>query len=93
MPENRIKPLADKVVVRVHRRGEDSLIELPDFYKDDVPQKGTIVAIGPKQREVEVGQDIYFVRYSGQEYRTKDENKKDIIYRVMDTKALMAVVK
>ena len=90
----RLRPLADRVVVRPLGREEmtKSGIVLPDTAKEK-PQRGTVVAAGQGRRDddgdripldVGVGDQVLFAKYAGTEFKLDDEellilSEKDIL--------------
>ena len=92
-----IKPLADRVVIKVLESEEKtkSGIVLPDTAKEK-PQMGKVVAVGPGkildngQRvapEVKVGDKTLFAKYAGTEVKLDDEE-----YMVLKESDLLAIV-
>ncbi len=92
-----IKPLGDRVVVRVIEEEEvtSSGIVLPDTAKEK-PQQGEVVAVGSGKMldngekvslEVSEGDTIIFSKYAGTEVKIKGEellilSERDILARV-----------
>jgi chaperonin GroES len=90
----RLRPLADRVVVRPLEREEMTKggIVLPDTVKEK-PQRGTVIATGAGRRDddgdripldVVVGDQVLFARYGGTEFKLDDEEllilaEKDIL--------------
>ena len=90
----RLRPLADRVVVRPLGREEmtKSGIVLPDTAKEK-PQRGTVIAAGQGRRDddgdripldVQVGDQVLFAKYSGTDFKLDDEEllilaEKDIL--------------
>ncbi len=79
-----IKPLADRVVVRVLAAEEVSKggILLPDTASKEKPQEGEIVAVGPGRilengslspMEVKVGDRVIYSKYAGTEIKKDGE--------------------
>jgi chaperonin GroES len=92
-----LKPLGNRVVVEPSEQEEVTAggIVLPETAKEK-PQKGTILAVGPGDRDeggnripldVSVGDTILFAKYSGTEI--KMENKKLLILRESDILAIV----
>ena len=91
-----VKPLADRVVVKV-LSGEEKTkggIVLPDTAKEQ-PQEGEVIAVGPGrvldngQRiapELKVGDRVIFAKYSGTE--VKIEGEEYLILREADILAV-----
>ncbi len=78
-----IKPLADRVVVKLVAREEKTAagIVLPDTAKEK-PQEAEVVAVGPGRMldsgtrvapEVQVGDKVVFAKYSGTEVKYAGE--------------------
>ncbi|HBT20761.1 MAG TPA: co-chaperone GroES [Peptococcaceae bacterium] len=74
-----IKPLADRVVVKVIEAEEktESGIVLPDTAKER-PQQGEVVAVGPEVAEkagfeIKVGDKVIYSKYGGTEIKYKGE--------------------
>lgn len=78
-----LKPLADRVVVKVSSEEEKTKggIFLPDTAKEK-PQEGEVIAVGPGRRldngtvvppEVKVGDRVIFAKYGGTEVKINDE--------------------
>jgi chaperonin GroES len=92
-----LKPLGARVVVEPLEQEEVTAggIVLPETAKEK-PQKGTVVAVGPGDRDengkriamdVEAGDTVLFAKYSGTEI--KMDGKKILILRESD---LLAIV-
>ena len=92
-----LKPLGNRVVVEPIEQEEvpASGIVLPETAKEK-PQKGTVLAVGPGDRDedgkripmdVSVGDTILFAKYSGTEIKVED--KKLLILRESDILALV----
>ena len=92
-----LKPLGNRVVVEPVEQEEVTAggIVLPETAKEK-PQKGTILAVGPGDRDedgkripmdVSVGDTILFAKYSGTEI--KMESKKLLILRESDILAIL----
>jgi chaperonin GroES len=90
-----IKPLADRVVVKVLSQEEVTSggIVLPDTAKEK-PQEGEVVAVGPGKYEdgklvpmtVKVGEKVIFSKYGGTE--VKIDGEEYLILRESDILAL-----
>jgi len=90
----KLRPLADRVVVKPSEREEVSRggIVLPDTAKEK-PQRGTIMAAGEGRRDddgkrialdVKVGDVVLFAKYAGTEFKLEDDEllilaEKDIL--------------
>ena len=92
-----LKPLGSRVVVEPLEENEITAggIVLPDTAKEN-PQKGTVLAVGPGDRDedgdkmpldVKVGDTVLFQKYGGTEIKV--DNKKLLILRESD---LLAIV-
>ena len=92
-----MKPLGSRVVVEPLEENEITAggIVLPDTAKEK-PQKGTVLAVGPGDRDedgdkmpldVKVGDTVLFQKYGGTEIKV--DNKKLLILRESD---LLAIV-
>lgn len=93
-----LKPLADRVVVKVLEAEEKTAsgIVLPDKAKEK-PQEGEVVAVGDgkvldngtkMEMEVKVGDKIIFSRYAGTEVKVEGEE-----YLILRQDDILAVVK
>ncbi|SRR3712207_3764534 len=94
----RIRPLADRVVVRPQEREERTRggIYLPDTASKEKPQEGTIMAVGEGRLDdsgrrvpvaVAAGDRVLFAKYAGTEIRIEDED-----YLILAEKDILAVV-
>ncbi|WDL95472.1 co-chaperone GroES [Alicyclobacillus sp. ALC3] len=91
-----LKPLADRVVVRLVEREEKTAsgIVLPDTAKEK-PQEGEIVAVGEGRYEdgkrialdVKVGDRVIYSKYAGTE--VKVDNEELLILRESDILAIV----
>ncbi len=79
----KLKPLADRVVIRPIEREEVTKggIILPDTIKEK-PQEGKVIAVGPGRlsddgkpikMDVKVGDRVIYARYAGTEIKIDDE--------------------
>lgn len=95
----RLRPLADRVVIKPMAREErtKSGIYLPDTATKEKPQEGTVIAVGPGrlldngQRvavDVKVGDRVVFAKYAGTEFKTEDDEE----FIIISEKDIMAVV-
>ncbi|MBD3384155.1 co-chaperone GroES [candidate division KSB1 bacterium] len=93
----KVKPLADRVVVKSHEAEETTQgsIIIPDTAKEK-PQKGEIVAAGPGKvsesgnkidMEVKVGDVVLYGKYSGTEVTIDNED-----YLIMRESDILAVI-
>ncbi len=98
MSDLKIKPLADRVVVKPMEAEEKTKggIILPDTAKEK-PVEGTIVAAGPGKKsddgklmemEVKVGNKVLYGKYSGTEVTIEGEE-----YLIMRESDIFAIVK
>lgn len=94
----RIRPLADRVVVKPIEREEVTKggIFLPDTASKERPMEGTIVAAGEGRVDdsgkrvpmnVKAGDKIIFAKYSGTEFKVDD-----IEYLILAEKDILGVV-
>ncbi len=92
-----IKPLGSRVVVEPTEQEEITAggIVLPETAKEK-PQKGTILSVGPGDRDedgdriamdVKVGDTVLFAKYAGTEI--KMNNKKLLILKELDILAIL----
>lgn len=92
-----IKPLADKIVIKVIEDTEQTSggIFIPDSAKEK-SQKGEIVAVGQgkildsgerEPMDVKVGEVVLFAKYSGTDIKLGNENLK-----ILSVKDVLAVV-
>src|SRR5512134_1774295 len=79
----RIRPLADRVVVKPAEREEKTKggIFLPDTASKERPMEGTILAVGEGRRDdsgklipmnVTAGDKVLFAKYSGTEFKVDE---------------------
>jgi len=98
MSELKLKPLADRIVVRAIEAEETTKggIILPDTAKEK-PVEGTIVAAGPGkisddgkkiEMEVKVGDKVLYGKYSGTEITVEGEE-----FLIMRESDVFAIVK
>ncbi|MBQ5997171.1 MAG: co-chaperone GroES [Bacteroidales bacterium] len=92
MAEVKIKPLADRVLVKpmeAESRTASGLI-IPDSAKEK-PQKGTVVAMGPgtkdEKMEVKAGDVVLYGKYAGTEL-----NVDGIDYLMMRQSDILAIL-
>ncbi len=94
----RIRPLADRVVVKPQEKEERTRggIYLPDTASKEKPQEGTVMAVGEgwlddkgKRTPVAVkpGDKMLFAKYAGTEIKIEDED-----YLILAEKDILAVV-
>jgi len=94
--ELKIRPLADRVVIKVVAETEASPggIILPDSAREK-PQKGEILAVGPgrmekgqrEEMDVKVGDIVLFTKYGGTEIKVESEE-----YKILSVKDILAVI-
>lgn len=93
-----LKPLADRVVVKVSSQEEKSKggIFLPDTAKEK-PQEGEVIAVGPGARlkngtqvapEVKIGDRVIFAKYGGTEVKVNQEE-----YLILNERDLLGIIK
>ena len=98
MSDFRIRPLADRVVVKPVEREEKTKggIFLPDTASKERPMEGTIQAVGEGRRDddgklipmsVKAGDRVLFAKYSGTEYKVED-----VEYLIMAEKDILGIV-
>jgi len=92
MAEVKIKPLADRVVVKAAEAETKTAggIIIPDTAKEK-PQRGTVVATGPGKKDepttVKVGDSVLYGKYSGTEINI--ESTEYLILRESDIYAIL----
>lgn len=92
MSELKIKPLADRVIIKPQEAEEKtkSGIIIPDSAKEK-PQKGTVVAVGPGTKddkmEVKVNDVVLYGKYSGTEITIDKDD-----YLIMKQSDILAIV-
>jgi chaperonin GroES len=92
MSDVKIKPLADRVVIKPLEAQEKTVsgIIIPDSAKEK-PQRGTVVAAGPgtkdEKMEVKVGDVVLYGKYSGTEINIDGKD-----YLIMKQTDILAVV-
>lgn len=93
----KIKPLADRVVVKVGETVEQvkGSIIIPDTAKEK-PQQGEVMAVGPGKisdagnkiaMEVKVGDKVLYGKYSGNEVTVGDQE-----YLIMRESDILAII-
>jgi chaperonin GroES len=96
--EFRIRPLADRIVVKPADRAAitKSGIILPDTASKERPMEGTVLAIGVGRLDdqgkhipigVAVGDTVLFTKYGGTEYKVDD-----IEYLILSEKDILGIV-
>lgn len=94
----RIRPLADRVVVKPVEREQvtKSGIVLPDTVSKDRPQEGDVLAIGEGRRDdsgniipmnVKVGDRVLFAKYGGTEFKVED-----VEYLILAEKDILGII-
>ncbi|WP_026369695.1 co-chaperone GroES [Kallotenue papyrolyticum] len=94
----RIRPLADRVVVKPQEREEKTKagIYLPDTASKEKPQEGIVMAVGEGRLDdngkripvsVKAGDRVLFAKYAGTEIKLDDEE-----YLILAEKDILAVV-
>ena len=92
MSDVKIKPLADRVVVKPLEAQEKTAsgIIIPDSAKEK-PQRGTVMAAGPGTKddkmEVKVGDVVLYGKYSGTEISVDGKD-----YLIMKQSDILAIV-
>jgi len=92
MSDVKIKPLADRVVVKPLEAQEKTVsgIIIPDSAKEK-PQRGTVMAAGPGTKddkmEVKVGDVVLYGKYSGTEISLDGKD-----YLIMKQTDILAIV-
>jgi chaperonin GroES len=94
----RIRPLADRVVIKPQEREEKTKggLFLPDTASKEKPQEGTVMAVGEGRVDdngkrvsvsVKPGDRVLFAKYAGTEIKLDDED-----YLILAEKDILAVV-
>ena len=94
----RIRPLADRVVIKPQEREERTKggLFLPDTASKEKPQEGTVMAVGEGRLDdhgkrvpvsVRPGDRVLFAKYAGTEIKLDDED-----YLILAEKDILAVV-
>ena len=92
-----IKPLADKIVIKVIDDVEKTSggIFIPDSAKEK-PQKGEVIAVGPgkfndhgtrEEMDVKVADKVLFAKYSG-----TDVKIDEVEYKILSVKDVLAII-
>jgi len=93
----KIKPLGDKIVVKVMEETETTSggIFIPDTAREK-PQKGEVIAVGSgrvldngtkEEMEVKVGDVVLFTKYGGTDVRIDN-----IEYKVLSTRDILGII-
>jgi chaperonin GroES len=94
----RIRPLADRVVVKPAEREEVTKggIYLPDTASKERPMEGTVMAVGEGRRDdngklvpmnVQAGDKVLFAKYSGTEFKVDE-----VEYLILGEKDILGIV-
>ncbi len=94
----RIRPLADRVVIKPLEREEKTKggLYLPDTASKEKPQEGTIMAVGEGKLDdngrrvpvsVKAGDKVLFAKYAGTEVKLDD-----VDYLILAEKDILAIV-
>jgi len=92
MSDVKIKPLADRVVIKPLEAQEKTIsgIIIPDSAKEK-PQRGTVVAAGPGTKddkmEVKIGDTVLYGKYAGTEINIDGKD-----YLIMKQTDILAIV-
>jgi chaperonin GroES len=92
MSEVKIKPLADRVLIKPEEAEDKTAsgIIIPDSAKEK-PQRGTVIAAGPgtkdEKMEVKVGDSVLYGKYSGTELTFDGKD-----YLIMKQSDILAVI-
>jgi chaperonin GroES len=98
MSDFRVRPLADRVVVKPAEREEktQSGIILPDTVSKERPQEGNVLAVGEGRRDdsgklipmnVQVGDRVLFAKYSGTEFKLDE-----VDYLILAEKDILGII-
>ncbi|MCS6940177.1 MAG: co-chaperone GroES [Roseiflexaceae bacterium] len=94
----RIRPLADRVVVKPVEREEKTKggIYLPDTASKERPMEGTVLAVGEGRIDdngkripmsVKTGDRVIFAKYSGTEFKIDD-----VEYLILSEKDILGII-
>jgi len=97
MSEVKIRPLADKLLIKIIDDTQQSQggIFIPDSAKEK-PQKGEVIAAGPgalnkegnrEEMEVKVGDKVLFAKYAGTDVKLEREE-----YKILSEKDILAII-
>ena len=97
--ELKLKPLADRVVVKPIEQEEKTKggVYLPDTATKEKPQEGTVLAVGPGRllddgtrstMEVQTGDRVLFAKYAGTEFKDDDGEK----FIILSEKDILAII-
>lgn len=95
--EFKIKPLADKIVVKIIEETETTPggIFIPDSAREK-PQKGEVLAVGPgkvldngqrEEMEVKVGDKVLFTKYGGTDIKVSN-----VEYKILSVKDILGII-
>lgn len=95
--ELKIKPLADRVVIKVVEETESTPggIILPDSAREK-PQKGQVLAVGPgktleqggrEEMEVKEGDIVLYTKYGGTDIKVNEQE-----YKILSARDILAVL-
>jgi chaperonin GroES len=98
MSDFRIRPLADRVVIKPAPKEEKTKggLFLPDTASKEKPQEGTVVAVGEGKLDdngkrvpiaVSAGDRVLFAKYAGTEIKLDEED-----YLILAEKDILAVI-
>ena len=84
---NNIKPLFDNVLVKPLEPDQKTAsgILLPDSVKEK-PQKGLVMAVGPKVKQIKVGQQVLYKKWGGNEVKVGTEE-----WMILEQKDILAI--
>ena len=87
------KPLGFLCLVKpLDQIKEKGGILLPDYADNVMPDRGTVVAIGPKVTEVKVGDNIFFQRIRVDNFMDRVGNKKEQEYLFVAEEFIIAIL-
>ena len=97
MSETKIRPLADKLLIKIVDDTQQTQggIFIPDSAKEK-PQKGEVIAAGPgalnkdgarEEMEVKVGNKVLFAKYAGTDVKFDGEE-----FKILSEKDILAVI-
>lgn len=84
----KLKPLGDRIIVKPVEEKEMTVsgIILPDTADKEKKSEGEIVAVGDGDRiknlGLKIGMKVIYGKYSGEEYKVKEENK-EVEYKIL----------
>lgn len=97
MSDVKIRPLADKIVVKIIDETEQTSggIFIPDSAREK-PQKAEVLAVGPgktldsgarEEMEVKVGDIVIFAKYGGNDIKIDNQE-----YKILSVRDLLGVI-